>query len=448
MKRMFLFLTGFIALLCVGCSNSGGSGGGLPPIDYNSQQSWLALPGTASVATLTPRESGMSSLEDSAAVDVFYIHPTTCTRTDVVNCVLDDVNDLSLAVTFEQASTFNAVGRIYAPKYRQMALYMYQGGDSPTFQNALNFAYGDVKDAFRYYMTYYNNGRPFIIASHSQGTDHARRLIMEEVHGKSIQPLFVAAWTPGQPTPYRWFASDLPNIPPCTAPDQIGCISVWQTFGKGFTDIALWNAEDVYWDGQSQRWIFPLNEVTYNVNPLTWTTGTDAADPALNLGSMPVGVANTNFTGLYPGVVGAQNLDGYLSVSPVPLPATLYAPITTRNPLIFHSYDYALFWLNIRNNVRLRVQAYLQQRQQVKYPLITSSNRTTGTVGSPFSYRIVTVNTATTYSATGLPGGLAVDPASGVISGTPTTTGIFAVVLRAGNLFGSNVAELAITVSP
>ena len=33
------------------------------------------------------------------------------------------------------------------------------------------------KAAFQYYLEHYNNGRPFIIASHSQGTYHAKRLI-------------------------------------------------------------------------------------------------------------------------------------------------------------------------------------------------------------------------------------------------------------------------------
>jgi hypothetical protein len=104
--------------------------------------------------------------------------------------------------------------------------------------------------------------------------------------------------------------------------------------------------------------------------------------------------------------------------------------------------------LNIRNNARVRVQAYLQQRQHVAYPLITSVNRATGTVRTPFSYQVEAVNRVAGYIATGLPDGLALDQASGVVSGTPATTGIFPVILGAENTYGSSRAELAITIQP
>ena len=44
---------------------------------------------------------------------------------------------------------------------------------------ALDIAYQDCRDAFVYYINHFNQGRPFIIASHSQGSLHATRLLLD-----------------------------------------------------------------------------------------------------------------------------------------------------------------------------------------------------------------------------------------------------------------------------
>ncbi|NCX47858.1 MAG: peptidase S8, partial [Verrucomicrobia bacterium] len=53
-------------------------------------------------------------------------------------------------------------------------------------------------------------------------------------------------------------------------------------------------------------------------------------------------------------------------------------------------------------------------------PVISSSTTASGTVGTAFSYQVVASGSPTSYSATGLPAGLAINATSGVISGTPT----------------------------
>ena len=66
-------------------------------------------------------------------------------------------------------------------------------------------------------------------------------------------------------------------------------------------------------------------------------------------------------------------------------------------------------------------------------PVITSATSASGTVGSAFSYQIVATNSPTSYSATGLPAGLSVNTATGLISGTPTAAGISTAALGATN---------------
>ena len=80
-------------------------------------------------------------------------------------------------------------------------------------------------------------------------------------------------------------------------------------------------------------------------------------------------------------------------------------------------------------------------------PVITSLTAASGSMGSPFSYQITATNSPTSYTATGLPSGLAVSPTTGLISGTPATAGTSTVTVSATNSGGTGSANLTLTVS-
>jgi hypothetical protein len=80
-------------------------------------------------------------------------------------------------------------------------------------------------------------------------------------------------------------------------------------------------------------------------------------------------------------------------------------------------------------------------------PLITSPTTATATAGTPFRYAITATNTPTAFAATGLPAGLSVDTTTGVVSGTPTTAGVSAVVLGASNASGSSFTTMSLTTT-
>jgi N-acetylneuraminic acid mutarotase len=80
-------------------------------------------------------------------------------------------------------------------------------------------------------------------------------------------------------------------------------------------------------------------------------------------------------------------------------------------------------------------------------PAITSPLIASGTVGTAFSYTITASNTPNNFSATGLPAGLTLVAATGIISGTPTTAGSYSVTINALNTVGTGSATLVITVS-
>ena len=81
-------------------------------------------------------------------------------------------------------------------------------------------------------------------------------------------------------------------------------------------------------------------------------------------------------------------------------------------------------------------------------PVITSQNTASGTVGIAFSYQITATNNPTSYGAAPLPGGLSVNTATGLISGTPTTPGTTQVTLSATNAAGTGTEILTLTINP
>jgi hypothetical protein len=79
-------------------------------------------------------------------------------------------------------------------------------------------------------------------------------------------------------------------------------------------------------------------------------------------------------------------------------------------------------------------------------PVITSALTATGNTGKSFTYNITATNAPSSYSATGLPAGLILNSSSGLISGTPVTSGTTNVTISATNGFGTGSATLVITI--
>ena len=79
-------------------------------------------------------------------------------------------------------------------------------------------------------------------------------------------------------------------------------------------------------------------------------------------------------------------------------------------------------------------------------PVITSPTTASGQRGEPFSYRITATNSPTSYGASGLPTGLSIDAATGLISGTPNDFGTFQVQISASNSTGTGTATLTIAI--
>ena len=302
--------------------------------DYSLNENWAALPWTKDNADRTPL--GLKDGQKEAIADVFYLHPTMYYGEkdfDQWNPTIDNksvnkfVDDIP---TLFQASAFNKAGRVFAPRYRQAHLDAYTHKDRVNAKKAFDLAYKDVSAAFAYYMSHHNNGRPFIIASHSQGTTHASRLIEEFIDGKPLEKRMVAAYLLGIPVNLDRYKS----LKPCESEYDVSCLIGWRTFKKGAQPKVL------------------DKEVGYRVlitNPLSWKTNTDY-------------VGNENHKGkilfdfdVEP-EVKSQDAQIYKNILWTNKPqfkgSILY---TTKN---YHRGDVNLFYMNIRENAVTRVSVF------------------------------------------------------------------------------------------
>lgn len=416
-------------------------------IDYGSDDAWLARPGLESAADLVPAGSGYGNLQASARADAFYLHPTTGMNDDVDNVPLDDRQARATAhlMVMTQATPFNAVARIYAPRYRQAALHVFDG-DEAALQAPMNRAYEDVRRAFAHYVQHDNDGRPFFLVGHSQGSNHGLRLLIEEIAGTPLAARLVAAYLPGMPTPHAAFGSWIAPVLPCAAPAQTGCAAVWGVFAQGYGSFEGWEAVNHFWDASAGRWRSAKGMPLVNVNPVSWRADDAPTAPETHLGAVPFGVAGTHFSRVTPHLVGARTDKGYTLVSPTPLPAGLFDDGGVFEEGNYHVFDIALFWADLRANARMRLVAFLSGDGPEAGPLIEGPAAVRATAGEPFRLTLGLRGGPATFDVKGLPAGLRLDPASGEISGTPDATGNHVLILTATGAADTDTAELVLRV--
>ncbi len=307
--------------------------------DYSFSKNWAALPELSDNADRVPKHSKEKDLQSVAQADVFFIHPTTYTRTTDHskdwNANIDDpeINKRTDKTTIlYQASTFNSSARVFAPRYRQANISSYFTNQASVANEAFDLAYTDVKSAFEYYLKNYNQGRPIIIASHSQGTTHAIRLLKEYFDGKELSKQLVAAYLVGMPV----YDSVFTKLKPCEDSTETGCYTSWRTY-----------ARDFYPEGYVQ----PLHPAICT-NPLSWKTDTINIPRELNPGTIL-----KNFDRIVEKVCDAQVdiKDGVLRISrPHFTGSRLY------NLKNYHIADFNLFYMSIRRNAQKRIDEFLK----------------------------------------------------------------------------------------
>jgi hypothetical protein len=315
--------------------------------DYSGPDAWAALPDRADAADVVL--AGATDVQATASVDVFFVHPTTYYRPDHWNQRLDDAATNQLTDEFvlkNQASVFNGCCRVFAPRYRQATVYSFldQGQDGPA---ALALAYEDVERAFDHFIRDMNGDRPFIIAGHSQGSTHIRKLLARRVTGSPLIERLVAVYPVGFAFDGQAYAKDVPDIPVCAGETQTRCLVTWNTVGPEVRE-------------------FQDTSRNICVNPLTWKVDGERADFALNLGAVTfnqrfesksaVAEDATFKPQVEVGAADAQCVNGNLVVTEIRSDRFGARPMGRDN---YHIYDFSLFHMNIRRNAQARVEAFV-----------------------------------------------------------------------------------------
>jgi hypothetical protein len=314
--------------------------------DYSDETYWAALPTKNDSADWLPKGSVYQDQQPNAAIDVFFVYPTAAFYGDMWVAGFDNWLHLA-AVDYgilpQHASAFNGTGKIYAPRYRSVRMPIWSAEDKDSVRKATDFAYQDVKRAFEYYLENWNQGRPFIIASHSQGTLHTIRLVREFIDGKDLSQQFIAGYLIGNTIPdMPWFQS----ISLCESAEQTGCYVTWNTILEG---------------GDPTHWVANkgLQKIDC-VNPLSWKADTVAIDKQVNTGSIPMMDHNILFSRLpamHPQVVGARcGEEGILWIQEKPAAPGFSTALFPGGS--YHTYDINFYYDSIRRNAKQRAEAF------------------------------------------------------------------------------------------
>lgn len=201
---------------------------------YATDAAWACKPGSASNpcaegleatevlpdGTIKPVDAPMPGMRP---IDCLYFYPTVNRAGDQAS--RDFSNSSAIVnVVLSQGARFSEVCNVYAPFYRLAGL---SGGDG-------DLAYGDVAEAFKYYVANLSEGRDFVLLGHSQGSNHGLRLLKEEIDTQpELRKRMVSAIMLGFPVQLpegQATGGTFKTLPICQSDAQRGCLINFMSF--------------------------------------------------------------------------------------------------------------------------------------------------------------------------------------------------------------------------
>jgi hypothetical protein len=245
MKALVLLLGSGFLFGAMGCGDPCALPDGAA-LDYADDSHWLCKPGVE--GPCTENLDGVEILLDGSVqafdgapleapeVDCFYLYPTMDLRAGAgLHTNVDDREGPQKA-TRSQATYFSEVCAVWAPLYRQMTFGTYFAREEVQ-ETCRDSAFADVRAAFERFLTERGSGRPFVLYGHSQGAQHASRLLDEVVEEDDVlNDLLVAA------LPIGWrittqrderVGGSFDHTPLCSNSAESGCVIAYRSFAEG-----------------------------------------------------------------------------------------------------------------------------------------------------------------------------------------------------------------------
>ena len=267
--------------------------------------------------------------------DVFYLYPTLLLdkKDNSWNANIwknEFRNEVISKAIFYQASAWVKSANLYVPFYRQAHYRIFDDRYTDQGKKAWEIAYIDIKRSFKYYLENYNNGKPIIIASHSQGSIHAKRLIQEFFDGKPLQNKLIGAYLIGTSLKQNEFN----NIKPMVFEGAIGGYVSWNSYkyGKFPKKYDSWfkggvTSNPITWNNEEEGKIYHHKGLLYEDKKI------------------------------YSQSVSVKVIDGLLWTTLPKVPKRFLMSFIKN----YHFADINLFWKDIEENSILRVKNWLKE---------------------------------------------------------------------------------------
>ena len=312
--------------------------------DYSLKRNWLAFPD-----------------HPEKAADLVYLYPSSCINPGAgVICAADDRSMRAGARRnlSQQASAFDPVANVFAPFWRQVNATKLPG---MSFEEVDRAEWAeprtDVYAALDEYFEHLNQGRPYFLAGHSQGSRLCYMVLSEYMreHPERYRRM-IAAYCLGDSLTQQYLEEN-PHVKAARGADDLGVVVSWNTEGPANK-------------GKSSLVVAPG---AVAINPLNWRTDDTPASAEENLGSF---VPRLLLPGLRKLPVKADAvLDPERGTVVVTEPRLAKYVITAMpgfkkfesvfGPASYHGCDYSFFYLNIRENARLRAEAWFRDPPDV-----------------------------------------------------------------------------------